>query len=1015
MHRLTSPSLYFAIRLGCPSLVGILLCVFCIPALAASVPDIRFETPFDRSNPASHQIGGVNSIVQDRMGFIWLAGENGVGRYDGRNLKLYQANSLSARSLPASYVRQIVMDNDGVLWLATEGGLARYHVETDDFSAVSAIGKTHFAVESVSAVAVAADNTLYAGSARGLYVISPDRSAMEVHRPRPPITLEPNSEQIRGIGIDARQRVWLATAGMGVAIYDPVTDEFEYLLHDSSSANSLLHNSVTVVMHDNLGRAWLGTYGGGISRLDPDTGEFTSFTTTTKGPGALKSNVVWDITQDSEGMIWAALDQGGLAYFDEDSQSFHHYLHEPYNPNSLISNQLRVVYEDSNKDLWFGAFPSGVNFYNRSTRIFSHYISRPDNPASLSHNAILRFKEAHDGTVWIGTEGGLNALDPNTHQFRRYLSDPANPDALKANAVLAIEEDIDGRLWIGTWAGGLHRFDPSSEKFRRYSPDPTNPASINSTFIWDIIRDSEDNIWIATETGGVARYDRSADGFDLYEHNPEVATSISGNYVSTLMEDSKGKLWLGTYTGLDIMNRAEGSFQHLPYETGNTNATNSKNIKSVFEDSRGNIWIGTSHKGVNILNPESGTLSYLDVDDGLPSSTISSILEDERGDIWLATTNGLARITYPDMTITRYAREDGLAGSNFNRDASLKDKSGRLYFGSAEGITTFHPDDLDKYHGKFPLRITNFRILNREVSIAAEGSPLRQAIIITEEIKLSHRDTMFAFDFAALDYRNNASIQYSYMLEGFDQHWHDIGKNSTATYTNIQPGKYTFRVRASNTRDEWTEGQTITITIASPLWRTWWAYCLYAAVLALLLYYRHEFVKLRIRAEVYKSKSITDPLTNLYNRLGIAQVAEGIFANAETKKGACLMLLDIDHFKRVNDRRGHDAGDRVLTDITAIVRKCIRSSDHFGRWGGEEFILLCATVSSENSRVLAEKIRVAVESHTYEKNLNPLRVTVSIGVADIRADDSFEGATKRADLALYKAKALGRNCVVLAD
>src|SRR5690606_16398561 len=225
---------------------------------------------------------------------------------------------------------------------------------------------------------------------------------------------------------------------------------------------------------------------------------------------------------------------------------------------------------------------------------------------------------------------------------------------------------------------------------------------------------------------------------------------------------------------------------------------------------------------------------------------------------------------------------------------------------------------------------------------------------------------------------------YSYMLEGFDQHWHDIGKNITATYTNIQPGEYRFRVRAAKAHDQWVEGQSIEITIAPPWWRTWWAYCIYAGIAGLLLYYRHEFVELRVRAEIYKTRSITDPLTNLYNRFGIAQIAEGIFANSETRKGVCLMLFDIDHFKRVNDQRGHDAGDRILSDITAIVRKCIRNSDHFGRWGGEEFILLCATENSENSRVLAEKIRSAIENHTYEKNLKPLRVTVSLGVADIK-------------------------------
>lgn len=1014
MH-FTSSFKFFGHSLHCCFFLSGLLGTGCFSAVIfAASPDMRFETVFDRSNPVSHQIGGVNSIVQDHFGFIWLAGENGVGRYDGRNLRLYQADVASTRALPASYVRQMAVDKDGVLWLATEGGLARYNIETDDFSHVNEIGSTRVAVESVSAVTVGADNTLYVGTARGLYILSPDRLKMAMHRPLPPVAFEPNSEQIRGIGIDAQQRVWLATAGMGVAILDLATGEFQYLLHEDDSTNSLLHNSVMTVMHDNLGRTWLGTYGGGISRWDPSTGEFTNFAMGSENGSGLKSNVVWDIHQDSEGMIWAALDQGGLAHFDEESQTFHHYLHEPYNPFSIVSNQLRVVFEDSNNDLWFGAFPSGVSFSNRSSRIFRHYVSRPDDPHSISHNAILAFKQTSDGMLWVGTEGGLNALNIDSGHARRYLSDPFDPEALNANAVLAVEEDIDGLLWIGTWAGGLHRLDPVTGKFQRYLPDPADSDSINSAFIWDVLRDSDDNIGVATETGGIARYNRATDGFDLFKHDPQDPSSISGDFVSMIMEDSHDKLWLGTYTGVEIMDRDEGDFHHVPYETGNADATNSKNIKTILEDSRGLIWIGTTQNGVNILDPATGSFRYLDVAQGLPSSHISSIIEDDGGDVWLATTDGLARVSYPRLSVTRYGWEDGLVGSNFNRNASHKDETGRLYFGSTEGITAFHPGDLDKSAGDFPVLITQFRILNQEVDVRTDSSPLQRAILVSDLIQLTHRDTMFAFDFAALDYRNNTSMQYSYMLEGFDRAWHDIGRKNTATYTNIQPGEYRFRVRASSTRNQWVEGQTISIAIAPPWWMTWWAYCLYALTIGLLLYYRHEFVALRIRAEVYKTRSITDPLTGLYNRYGIAQIAEGIFANSVTCKGVCLILFDIDYFKRVNDDRGHDAGDRILTGITTVVKKCIRNSDHFGRWGGEEFILLCATENRENSHMLVEKLRCAIANHVFEKDMDPLSVTISIGVADIRPDENFEGAIKRADVALYKAKDQGRNCVVLA-
>lgn len=981
---------------------------------AASLPlDIRFETPLSRSDPASHQIGGLRSIVQDDLGFIWFGGETGLGRFDGKRLVHYQANPLIKNTLPASYIRHLLVDHEGVLWVATEGGLARYRVETDSFVPVTSVGGTAFAVEAASALAVDKDNRLYVGTRLGLYVINPTRTAMELFVPQPPLP-KPSVEQILGLSLDAQQRVWIATAGIGVAIFDPATKRFEYLLHDPQNPNSLLSNSTNSILLDDQGRAWIGTLGAGVSLFDPKAGDFKNFVPG-KGEFPLKGGVVASIIQDREGVVWIALDQGGLAYFDEDKQGFRHFLHEPSNSTSVISNQLRVVYEDKNSDLWIGAYPSGVSFYNRSKRPFRSYRARPDDPAGLSHDAILRFKEASDGTVWIGTEGGLNAFDRHTDRFRRYLSDPDDPGALNANPVLAIEEDIDGQLWIGTWSGGLHRFDPETDTFTRYLPDPNDPGSINSAFIWSIIRDSDDTIWIATETGGISRYNRETDNFTSFVHHPDDSTSISGNFVFAMLETTDKKLWIGTYNGLNIFDKQTGTFARFPYEIGEQGATTSKFIKCLYEDSRGLIWIGTNHGGVNIFDPGTGLFTYLDIAQGLPSSSIASIIEDNSGDLWLTTANGMAKVHYPSLSVTVFSESDGLAGSHFQRDASIKDAEGQLYFGGTEGITVFHPEDLQVSQGNFPVRITHFRIFNQDVPIATKTSPLRKAILLTDELRLSHRDTMFAFDFAAVTFRNAGGIHYSYMLEGFDRNWHDIGKHPTATYTNIAPGRYTFKVRASATRDTWVEGQSITITIVPPLWRRWWAYCLYAVVILALLYYRREFVRLRRRAETYKNKSITDPLTGLYNRLGIGQIAEGIFANTETRKGYCLMLLDIDHFKRVNDQRGHDVGDRILISVADVIRQCIRNSDYLGRWGGEEFIVICATDTAKNGSLLAEKIRAAVDAHVCEAEVAPLQVTISVGVTDIKPEDSFPAAIKRADLSLYKAKAMGRNCVVLAD
>ncbi len=968
---------------------------------------VRFEHPFDRTDAKRHKLGGILSIVQDDFGFIWLGAENGLARYDGRNLRLYQADPQNSRSLPGNLIWRLIVDKDGVFWQAGEGGLSRYNPETDDFTTVSQIGGVNLLSAATTALAIAQDNTLYVGAGGALHIIAPDRDSMEIVRLDPPGFDQADVDQVRSIAIDAQGKVWLGTAGQGLAIFDPATQHLDYLLHHPNDPEFPVFDHVRSIAHDSQGHVWLGTYRRGIGRLEPGTSEYIHFSHDPEDPTSLGSDIVLHVMEDSQGIIWVALDQGGLARFDDTSQSFVHHRHSPNNPHSLISNQLRAVYEDKNQDIWVGAFPSGVSFYNRSAQRFRLYIHIPDDPNSLSDSAILQILEARDGTIWIGTENGLNALDPDTGSLRRYLSDPSNPQALQARPVLALAEDpVDGQLWLGTWAGGLHRFDPDTDQFQHYPADDHQAGAMKSDFIWSIIVDSNDVVWIGTEDQGLQRYQRDTDSFDQFRHRPDQSDSISGNFVPTIAEGKDGSIWVGTFSGLNRLNPETEQFSQVTlWQTTDLVA-----IRKLFKDSRGKLWIGTERHGVGLYDPDEGSFTNLSIADGLPSPNVSSIVEDHHGNIWVTTTNGLIRIDRQTLRVSRLQHEEGVAGINFNRDASLRDRRGNLYFGSTEGMTVFHPDHLDIGATDFPLYVTNFRLFNQEVPIGTPASPLRTSTFTADEIVLRHRDVMFSFELAALNYRQSTSIRYSYMLDGFDRHWNDITQGSVATYTNIAPGRYRFRTRASTDGENWVSGQSLDLIILPPPWRTWWAYTLYSLIAILALYLAHKYVTLSVRAEVYRSRSITDPLTGLYNRAGMAQIAKGIFANPETKKGMCLMILDIDHFKDINDQLGHDAGDRILCTLAKVMRACLRNSDHIGRWGGEEFVLLCPTDNRENSRLLAEKLRKSVEQQIHDAQL-PRQVTASIGVTCLLPEDNFESALKRADKALYAAKASGRNRV----
>jgi diguanylate cyclase (GGDEF)-like protein len=991
---------------GAVMLCALTLLVSALPSAAA----LRFDSPW-QNTAAQNEISGVNAIVQDQYGFIWIGGENGLSRYDGQTTRLYQARE-DDDSLPSSFVWDLAVDHANVLWVATSNGLSFYEASTEKFIHFTGVGDTPFPTDTISAIKVDAANNIYAGGLRGLYRIDAARNKIDVFFPDPPLERAISAERLRDLNITPDGNVWIATLGMGVVIFDPATETFEYLVHRPGDDNSLISNQVKTIEQDSAGNMWIGTYGAGISIYNPHTDRFRHIGYHETDPTGLRSSVVWKLFRDSEGTMWVTLDQGGLARYDAATGTFAHFLHDPYDPGSVASNQLRAILEDANRDLWIGAFPSGISYLNRSKQVFRTYQTRFGDPTSLSNNAVTALHEDEEGLVWVGTEGGLNVFDPEQRTFTQFRAEPQNPDGLLADAILAVMEDSAEELWVGTWAGGLHRLDRTSGTFTRYLPET---SGVTSRFIWDIVEDRNQNLWIGTEDGGLNLYQRASDTFISIRNNPADEQSLASDFVWSLLAARDGYLWVGMFTALNRLAPGQGYLRQFPAGAKDGKSLSSKNIRSLYEDSRGLIWIGTLDRGASIFNPADQSFRYLDIHEGLPSSAVASVLEDDRGNMWLATANGLTHVEYPSLKVTTYRKEHGLAGSNYNRDASVKDRHGNLYFGSTEGLTVFHPDDLVAQEQQFQVHLTDFRILNQKVPVGPD-SPLKTSIVEAREIQLAASDIMFSFDFVALNYRNPSASRYAYKLEGFDRDWIDINAQTMATYTNIDPGRYRLRVRATNGNGVWFERDpALTVIVNPPLWRTWWAYLGYALLLMIAWYLRREHRRLREKAEVYRAQSLTDSLTQVYNREGIAQIARKLFAASGAPKQTAVMLIDIDHFKKVNDQRGHDAGDIILKSVAQVLQHNVRHGDSVGRWGGEEFILLCPDTSATAAQVVAEKIRCAVADHLFEIDTTRVKITISIGVAITAGEEPLETTLKRADVALYKAKSLGRNCVCFAQ
>ena len=997
---------HFSLFCHLPLFGGLLLASLLCNAAAPKKMVFNHVLADDYAKP----LGGVNRIEQDSQGFMWFGGESGLGRFDGHQLQMFAADVSNPYKLNSNYIRNLLLDHDDVLWVATEAGICRYVAQVDRFDCriLNIELAEQITENSVQALAVAADNTLYIGGVAGLFRLSPDRQELRK-------LVLPTSAVGAGVDVsiidltlDEQGIVWVGTTDSGLLRYDPHTEQAQVWPLNMNGEQQDASNKIKTVMVDDTNRLWVGTYGAGILMVDATRTKLIDYRTEQKR--GLSSNVIWDIAQDSRGQIWFAVDQGGLVRLNEQRQRFEAQRASMADNFSITSDQVRTVFEDKNGDLWLGLFPYGVNFFNHTTDEIQNFRQEPGNSKSLSHNSILSIHQTPKGEIWMGTEDGLNLFQPEQGQFQRIQQ---HSSELPAKAVLSIEQFDEDTLWVGTWSGGLTEFDLNTHTFKRIDTTPSNAAPQNSLFIWDIFRDANGNMWLGTEFNGANYFDRESGEFHYFRSQMNNPNTIVNSFVWSIWQSPNGFMWFATQGGLSRMQDFHSGFSQIPVASSTNLEVRSERILSVYQDSSQRMWIGSQDRGIFVLSQSGQFIRHFGLTEGMPSLTISGFIEDLAGNVWAGTQNGLVKIDPERWLLSVLNSDNGLVGNNFNRNAFLRDETGRLYFGGADGLSIFDPAKLEPERSDFSVYVTDIRVHNRSVSAAGKHSPIKRAATFQPEVELDYRDSMVAFEFSALNYRHASAMVYAYRLDGFDQTWHNIGKRYSATYTNLPPGDYQFRVRASAGRNKWRESQPLQVHVRAAPWRSIWALIAYAVILIGLGVFIAGYFNLRLKSQMYKTLSIMDPLTGLLNRIGVMQQVTVLFASSVTKP-LCLVFIDVDHFKSINDQRGHDAGDRILIQVAKVIGDSVRQADIVGRWGGEEFILLCPGVQELAIAGIAEKVRNAMETHVFEKDATPLKVTISLGVAYVKPGEAFDAALKRADEALYQAKKQGRNRVVIA-
>ena len=791
----------------------LLLCGLSLAAQAAQpARSLRFEQLSVEDGLAQESI---LSMVQDGDGFMWFGSQTGLSRFDGYRVTTYRNEVGNPRSIVSNWVRVLHVDRAGRLWIGSDGGLERFDPATQSFVhyAPNESDKRGNGNRHIHAMESDGKDGLWIATADGLQHFDMKTGVFKVwhHIPGTPSSLV--DDQINALALDAGGRLWVGTA-LGLDSLAPGAAGFEH--HALAGAGAQL-NTVRALLVDASQTLWIGSLAGLESwKLAAGASERRLL-----GPNdGIVRGEISVLFQDGDATLWVGSQDDGLYRWNPQARRFANFRHQPADNHSLADNRVSSLFRDRVGTFWVGTWYAGVSRVDLGSGGFTRIVKLASGPASLSDNKVRAIVDDGAGKLWLGTSDGLNLLDPATGVTSVLRHQPDNPNSLADPLVNAVARDRRGVVWAGGRTG-ITSFDPASGRFIRQSLAKGDP---DSDTVRGMLVDRDDALWISSR-GGLHRLDPATRVVKTFRHNPLDPASLADNVTRPILEDRRGRLWIGTFNGLDLLDRATGKFRHYRHNGADPSSISHDEVHYLLEDRRGDIWVGTA-VGLNKMTvaPDgSARFKRYTTADGLADDGVAAMLEDEDGNLWTSSSTGLSRLNPASGKWRVYNAGDGTIEGAYFDGSALKGRDGTLYFGGFNGITAFNPRTISDNLIAPRAVITGFLVFNKPIELVHPGL-LKGPVEHASEITLGAGDSVFSLEFSALHYAAPQRNRFAYQLVGFDKNWVNTDASKRfATYTNLDPGNYTFRVKAANKDGVWgASGATLAITILPPYWKTWW-------------------------------------------------------------------------------------------------------------------------------------------------------------------------------------------------
>lgn len=834
------------------------------------------------------------ALYEDRSGMLWIGTQDaGLNRYDPATGKFRRFTHIPSDpgSLSHNMVESIFEDHSGILWFGTRDGLNRFDCKTGKFTRYysspadsSSLGDNH-----IGAMFEDADGGFWIGGGDYLHRFNADRGTFTRYRPhfpsrgepfpgrfktdrgaltRPRPNLPPSQREsfIESIVEEPRGTFWLSTRGSGLLKFDKATGQFTVFRHNPGNQGSLINDATGRLCLDRSGNLWIGTQNG-LDLLNKGSGDFIHFRHKSEDMPGISSNSIWQLFLDRSGVLWIGTFHGGL--------------------NKLVTSGIPFVnFRVSPEKSGSSAPPAppgppGISGAPGPPETAGPpgAPGPPETAGFPGFNDITAIYESKNGDVWVGTAHGFNRFNIRTGQFTAYRKQPGGLDA---DSVNVIWEEPEGVFWIGTSGGGLNRFDSKSGRFRYYRASPDDPIALNSDWVYRITGDGAGGLLIGTRAG-LCRLDPKSEHF---QNLPE----ISGNVECTALYHKKnGAIWFGCNSGLTCYDPGGKKTVRFVSSAHDSTTLSSNSIRAINGDPSGNLWIGTA-EGLNRFDRATGKFIRYTRPYDLPDESINDIEGDRYGNIWICTNAGISRLDIRSGRIQNYGFEGGRSTTVSGESCMLKTRDGDFLVGSKQGLITFRPESFQALGQAPPVKITGFRIFNREVK-------LDRPVWETKRITLSYRDAFFSFEFAALDYIAPNRNQYAYRLEGFDRDWIFSGARRYASYTNLHPGKYVFRVKAASAKGVWNEqGATIEVVVLTPFWETWWFRIICILLISGFFYGLHL---LRKKQKKFLEGLVAKRTLELEEKKNQLEQSEQMYRSLVNTSDDAIMIIDTDGIIRM--------------------------------------------------------------------------------------------------------------------